>query len=110
MKIALAADLHFGSVPEGLASKLRETIEAQNPDVAVIAGDLTLRARRREFEQAKAWLAQLSMPVLVLPEITIFPTPISSSALAIPSSATVLPRAQKPLCPSWNAGTASCSA
>ncbi len=67
MKIALAADLHFGSVPDGLACKLREKLEAQEPDVAVIAGDLTLRARRREFEQARAWLASLTPPALVLP-------------------------------------------
>ena len=49
MKIALAADLHFGSVPEGLADELRTLIDDQKPDVVVIAGDLTLRARRREF-------------------------------------------------------------
>ena len=67
MKIALAADLHFGSVPEGLAEELRAQIEAQEPDVVVIAGDLTLRARRREFEQANAWLCALAPPTLVLP-------------------------------------------
>ncbi len=67
MKIALAADLHFGSVPEGLADELRTLIEAQEPDVIVIAGDLTLRARRREFEQAKVWLSSFEAPTLVLP-------------------------------------------
>ena len=67
MKIALAADLHFGSVPEGLAEELRTAIETEKPDVAVIAGDLTLRARRREFEQARAWLSSLPMATLVLP-------------------------------------------
>ena len=67
MKIALAADLHFGSVPEGLAGELLTMIEAQAPDVVVIAGDLTLRARHREFEQAKAWLSSLEAPTLVLP-------------------------------------------
>jgi 3',5'-cyclic AMP phosphodiesterase CpdA len=67
MKIALVADLHFGSVPEGLAGELRTVIEAQAPDVVVIAGDLTLRARHREFEQAKAWLSSFEAPTLVLP-------------------------------------------
>ncbi len=67
MKIALAADLHFGSVPEGLAEELRAVIEAEKPDVVVIAGDLTLRARRREFEQAKVWLSAFETPTLVLP-------------------------------------------
>jgi 3',5'-cyclic AMP phosphodiesterase CpdA len=67
MKIALAADLHFGSVPEGLAEELRTLIDAQEPDVVVIAGDLTLRARRREFEQARVWLSSFEAPTLVLP-------------------------------------------
>ncbi|MFY9874471.1 MAG: metallophosphoesterase, partial [Rhodomicrobium sp.] len=67
MKIALAADLHFGSVPEGLAEELRALIDGQKPDVVVIAGDLTLRARRREFEQAKVWLSAFEAPTLVLP-------------------------------------------
>ena len=67
MKIALAADLHFGSVPEGLAEELRALVDGQKPDVVVIAGDLTLRARRREFEQAKVWLSAFEAPTLVLP-------------------------------------------
>jgi 3',5'-cyclic AMP phosphodiesterase CpdA len=67
MKIALAADLHFGSVPEGLADELLAAIEGQSPDVVVIAGDLTLRARTKEFAQAKAWLSSLRAPALVLP-------------------------------------------
>jgi 3',5'-cyclic AMP phosphodiesterase CpdA len=67
MKIALAADLHFGSVPEGLAEELRALVDGQKPDVVVIAGDLTLRARRREFEQARIWLSAFEAPTLVLP-------------------------------------------
>ncbi len=67
MRIALAADLHFGSVPEGLADELRALIDAQKPDVVVIAGDLTLRARRREFEEARVWLSAFEAPTLVLP-------------------------------------------
>ncbi len=67
MRIALAADLHFGSVPEGLAEALKEAIESQEPEVIVIAGDLTLRARRSEFALARAWLLSLAVPALVLP-------------------------------------------
>jgi 3',5'-cyclic AMP phosphodiesterase CpdA len=67
MKLALAADLHFGSVPEGLAAELRETIESQNPEIVIIAGDLTLRARKAEFALAKAWLLSLTVPALVMP-------------------------------------------
>jgi 3',5'-cyclic AMP phosphodiesterase CpdA len=67
MKIALAADLHFGSVPLGLEENLREALLLQNPDVVVIAGDLTLRARRVEFEQAATWLRSLGERALVIP-------------------------------------------
>lgn len=67
MKIALAADLHFGSVADGLAAELSVAMESEAPDVIVIAGDLTLRARKREFEEASAWLSSLKAPALVLP-------------------------------------------
>jgi 3',5'-cyclic AMP phosphodiesterase CpdA len=67
MKIALAADLHFGSVPHGLAAELGDAMASEAPDVIVIAGDLTLRARKREFEEASAWLSSLKAPTLVLP-------------------------------------------
>ena len=67
MKIALAADLHFGSVPEGLSVELRGAIGRHQPDIIVIAGDLTLRARKEEFEQASAWLKLLSPEPLVTP-------------------------------------------
>lgn len=67
MKLALAADLHFGSVPDGLAVGLRDAIEREAPSLIVIAGDLTLRARKKEFEQARNWLKSLAIPALVLP-------------------------------------------
>ncbi len=67
MRIALAADLHFGSVPEGLADELREELERQNPEIIVIAGDLTLRAKRKEFEEAAVWLRSLAPRPLVIP-------------------------------------------
>ncbi len=63
---ALIADLHFGSVPDGLAALLLEEIEAGAPDLVIVAGDLTMRARRREFEAAREWLASVNAPTLVL--------------------------------------------
>jgi len=66
-KIALVADLHFGSVPAGLAETLRLALTAHNPDVIVVAGDLTMRSRSREFVEAKAWLAGLTAPLMLLP-------------------------------------------
>jgi 3',5'-cyclic AMP phosphodiesterase CpdA len=67
MKFALCADLHFGSVPEGLADALAEDLLAHQPDLIVVAGDLTMRARATEFAAAGEWLRKLTVPVLVLP-------------------------------------------
>ncbi len=66
-RLALVADLHFGSVPEGLAEALRAELLAAAPDACLVAGDLTLRARRREFRAARRWLDQLPFPRLVVP-------------------------------------------
>jgi 3',5'-cyclic AMP phosphodiesterase CpdA len=67
LKLILIADLHFGSVPAGLAESLADAIAEHAPELIVVAGDLTLRARAQEFQQARAWLAGLKSPYLILP-------------------------------------------
>ncbi len=64
--IALIADLHFGTVPDGLAGALLDDIEAGAPDLVIVAGDLTMRARSREFEAAREWLGGVKSTTLVL--------------------------------------------
>jgi 3',5'-cyclic AMP phosphodiesterase CpdA len=66
-RLVLLADLHFGTVPAGLADRLKTTIMALSPDVIVVAGDLTMRSRRSEFTDVKAWLATLAAPLMLLP-------------------------------------------
>lgn len=66
-RIALLADLHFGTVPLGLAERLCQAIAALVPDVIVVAGDLTMRSRSAEFAEVKAWLATLPAPLMLLP-------------------------------------------
>jgi 3',5'-cyclic AMP phosphodiesterase CpdA len=66
-RIALLADLHFGSVPAGLAEILSESLAKAAPDVIVVAGDLTMRSRTHEFEAGKAWLSTLPAPLMLLP-------------------------------------------
>jgi 3',5'-cyclic AMP phosphodiesterase CpdA len=66
-RIALLADLHFGTVPAGLAEQLRLELVRAEPDVIVVAGDLTMRSRTREFTESKAWLASLTAPLMLLP-------------------------------------------
>jgi len=66
-RIAHLADLHFGSVPAGLAKALCHELKRARFDAVVIAGDLTLTASREEFAAAKSWLATLELPQLIVP-------------------------------------------
>ncbi len=60
MKILHAADLHFGKGhrPEAAEALLRLADEL-DPDAIVIAGDLTHRAKKKEYLAAKEFLARL---------------------------------------------------
>lgn len=66
-RFVLVSDLHFGSVPDGLGAALLADISAQAADLNIISGDLTMRARAREFEAARQWIASLRGETLVLP-------------------------------------------
>jgi 3',5'-cyclic AMP phosphodiesterase CpdA len=61
------SDIHFGRVDnatvEPLAAKVREIA----PDLTVISGDLTQRARAGQFREARAFLDRLPHPLLVIP-------------------------------------------
>lgn len=61
------SDLHFGRVDEALLSPLVDSVIAAQPDVLVVSGDLTQRARSRQFREAKAFLARLPSPQVVVP-------------------------------------------
>jgi len=61
------SDLHFGRVDEALLGPLRVCIEAISPHLVVVSGDLTQRAHKEQFEQARAFLDTLPGPQLVVP-------------------------------------------
>ncbi|MEO5695191.1 MAG: metallophosphoesterase family protein [Usitatibacter sp.] len=65
--IAQLSDLHFGRVNVELLAPLRKALEALRPDLVVVSGDLTQRAKTREFEEARAYLDTLPKPQLVVP-------------------------------------------
>lgn len=65
--IAHISDLHFGREDPNVADALLKDIVMQNPDLVVVSGDLTQRARSREFQKAADYLRQLPMPILVVP-------------------------------------------
>lgn len=62
------SDLHFG--PKHLAGPAEGVLELARrarPAAVVVSGDFTQRAKGRQFDQAKAWLARLAAPVAFVP-------------------------------------------
>ena len=68
--IAHISDPHFGrdipEVAQGLLDELNG-LTAPKPSLIAISGDLTQRARRSQFREARAWLDRLTAPYLVVP-------------------------------------------
>ncbi len=65
--IAHLSDLHFGRLDRATLPALIAALEAAEPDVVVVSGDLTQRARRREFQDARKFLENLPLPQIVVP-------------------------------------------
>lgn len=61
------SDLHFGRVDQALLDPLSNLIRRLAPDLLVVSGDLTQRARSQEFIAARAFLDTLSIPRIVVP-------------------------------------------
>lgn len=68
MKIAHLSDPHFGTeIPEVVAA-LQAALRALRPDMIVISGDITQRARAAQFETAAAFMESLPpVPKLLVP-------------------------------------------
>jgi len=65
--LAHLSDLHFDRVDRGVLEALRRRVKALAPDLVVISGDLTQRARARQFREARAFLDSLPRPQVVVP-------------------------------------------
>lgn len=61
------SDVHFGAVDDRLLPPMLALAHDLRPDVTVISGDLTQRARPAQFAAARAFVDQLPGPVLVVP-------------------------------------------
>jgi 3',5'-cyclic AMP phosphodiesterase CpdA len=61
------SDLHFGRIEPGVLEPLRRKIVALAPDLVVVSGDLTQRARAAQFREARAFLDSLPKPQIVVP-------------------------------------------
>jgi 3',5'-cyclic AMP phosphodiesterase CpdA len=65
--LAHLSDLHFGRIDPALLQPLRATLESIAPDVLVVSGDLTQRARASQFRAARAYLDTLPGVQVIVP-------------------------------------------
>jgi 3',5'-cyclic AMP phosphodiesterase CpdA len=65
--IAHLSDPHFGRIEPATVQALIATVTEARPDVVVVSGDLTQRAKGREFQQARQFLDALPTPQIVVP-------------------------------------------
>ncbi len=61
------SDIHFGRVDHQLVVPLIKFVHELTPDVVVVSGDLTQRARAAQFKEARAFLDQLPKPQVIVP-------------------------------------------
>ena len=61
------SDLHFGRIDPSLVEPLGRAVIDAKPDLTVISGDFTQRARRSQFAAARAFVDSLQLRTLVVP-------------------------------------------
>ena len=59
------SDIHFGLEDRAALAAVSAEIAQRRPAAVLITGDLTMRARRREFAAASEWIGALDVPVTV---------------------------------------------
>jgi len=61
------SDLHFGKIANKILPSLIQSINKLNPSIIVVSGDLTQRATKTEFQEARIFFDQLTSPKLIVP-------------------------------------------
>ena len=64
--IAHISDIHFGREDATVAEAVVKDLAEKMPDLVIVSGDLTQRARVGQFQQAMAFLKRLPLPQIVL--------------------------------------------
>ncbi|MEP9361030.1 metallophosphoesterase [Sphingomonas sp. KR3-1] len=59
------SDVHFGREDRAAVDWFGARVKEEQPDAVIMTGDLTMQARRHEFEAAAKWLQGLGRPVTV---------------------------------------------
>ena len=65
--IAHLSDLHFGRTDPDVVRGACEAVNRMKPDLVVVSGDLTQRARSHQFRAARAFLDRLPKPQVIVP-------------------------------------------
>jgi 3',5'-cyclic AMP phosphodiesterase CpdA len=69
-RIAHLSDVHFGAHDPKIVAAAEAWLQMQRPDLVIVSGDFTQRAREEQFRQASAWLNRLradGLRVLAVP-------------------------------------------
>ena len=61
------SDLHFGTEREVCIQAIRDFCELHRPEAVIVSGDLTQRARLKQFFDCRQFLDSLDLPYLVVP-------------------------------------------
>ena len=61
------SDVHFGRVDEAVVTAIIPVVCSLEPDIVVVSGDLTQRAKPEEFRAARRFLDALPTPQIVVP-------------------------------------------
>jgi 3',5'-cyclic AMP phosphodiesterase CpdA len=61
------SDLHFGTEQPPVMAALEALARQQRPDLVVLSGDITQRARTAQFQAARAFVDRMGTPVLAIP-------------------------------------------
>lgn len=58
-RIVHLSDLHFGAHDETIVAAVRREVDAVSPDLVIVSGDFTQRAKTEQFQEACAFLERL---------------------------------------------------
>jgi Icc protein len=70
LRIAQISDIHFGgslSLPAETMARVADDVRRVEPDILVVAGDLTTTGYEWEYEEAAEWLRAIEFPQIVIP-------------------------------------------
>lgn len=88
------SDPHFGTEQPPVVEALAALARQQRPDLLVLSGDITQRARPAQFQAARSFMDRLGAPLLAVPgnhDIPLFSlwTRLRTKRYPMPTTATI---------------------